>query len=148
MLWCCFAVKLQKCIVDYKLHLTFLLHGGESITEFFIVRILFFCCRDDLLHLQFVAAMLPADTQHAVFCVVGNARLSLSRCCVTVLTILQILILLPEWTHRLCKMRPLIIQAAEAFMTDFDADPERQVDTFLWGELAEPQKSQDRTEQI
>ena len=45
-------------------------------------------------------------------------------------------------------MQPLIIQAVEAFMTDFDADPERQVDTFLQGELAEPPKSQDRTEQI
>lgn len=83
-----------------------------------------------------------------MFCVVGIAWLSLSCCCVTVLTILQILIFLPEWAHRLCKMQPLIIQAVEAFRTDFDADPARQVDTFLQGELAEPLKSQDRTEQI
>lgn len=33
-------------------------------------------------------------------------------------------------------------------MTDFDTDPQRQVDTFLLGELTEPQKSQDETEQI
>ena len=30
---------------------------------------------------------------------------------------------------------------AEAFITDFDSDPERQVDTFLLGELTEPHKS-------
>lgn len=40
------------------------------------------------------------------------------------------------------------IPAAEAFITDFDKDPERQVDTFLLGQLTQPQKSQDKTEQI
>lgn len=33
-------------------------------------------------------------------------------------------------------------------MTGFDTDAERQVDTFVLGELTEPQKSQDRTEQF
>ena len=33
-------------------------------------------------------------------------------------------------------------------MTDFEADVHRQPDTFLLGGFREPQKSQDRTEQI
>lgn len=34
-------------------------------------------------------------------------------------------------------LRWQIIQAVEAFMTDFDTDPERQADTFLLGEVTE-----------
>lgn len=42
----------------------------------------------------------------------------------------------------------LIIQAVQEFMSDFDPDGGWQVDTFLLGEVTEPQTSQDRTEQI